>query len=153
MARESAWRKQESEPITSFEGTHRFLGNQWHMPVELDGRKYASVEHAFQAARTLDPKARQEIHASTYAVDARRVASNFMERPGWSKMQMDVMRSLLSQKFAKGSRLADRLLATGDADLVWTNHLSDSYWGVSKGVGENHLGRMLMSIRSELERG
>lgn len=152
MARESALRKFESTPITSFEGIHRFLGNQWHMPVELDGRKYASVEHAFQAARTLDPKARQEIDASTYAVDARKIAANFIERPGWVKMRMDVMRLLLTQKFAKGTKLAERLLATGDADLVWTNHLQDSYWGVSNGVGENHLGRILMDIRSELER-
>ena len=50
MAREAVVRKHEAVAIKSFDGSHRFLGNQWHMPVMLDGRNYASVEHAFQAA-------------------------------------------------------------------------------------------------------
>ena len=152
MAREAVVRKHEAVAIKSFDGSHRFLGNQWHMPVMLDGRNYASVEHAFQAARTLDPKARQAIHASPFAADARKIAATVPERSGWVKMMHGVMRELVEQKFAAGTKLAERLLATGDAELVWTNHLGDSYWGVCNGVGENHLGRLLMKVRGDLER-
>jgi N-glycosidase YbiA len=42
------------------------------------------------------------------------------------------------------------LLDTGDAELVEVNHWRDFWWGVCNGVGANHLGRLLMTIRNEL---
>ena len=42
------------------------------------------------------------------------------------------------------------LIATGDAQLMHTNSWNDKFWGICRGEGENRLGMMLMSIRSEL---
>lgn len=60
------------------------------------------------------------------------------------------MRALLMVKFAPATELAERLLATGDAQLVEGNTWGDTFWGVCDGVGENHLGRLHMWIRSML---
>lgn len=73
-------------------------------------------------------------------------------RADWEQIKLDVMLRMLRMKFRRGSELAARLLATGDAELIEGNYWNDTYWGYSlqKGVGENHLGRLLMQVRSEL---
>jgi predicted NAD-dependent protein-ADP-ribosyltransferase YbiA (DUF1768 family) len=38
-------------------------------------------------------------------------------------------------------------------ELVEYNYWGDLYWGVCRGEGENHLGRILMEIRSEIRDG
>uniref|UniRef100_UPI00345E83CD NADAR domain-containing protein n=1 Tax=uncultured Duncaniella sp. TaxID=2768039 RepID=UPI00345E83CD len=47
--------------------------------------------------------------------------------------------------------LAEKLIATGDAELVEGNYWHDTVWGVCDGVGENHLGKILMRVREELK--
>ena len=44
------------------------------------------------------------------------------------------------------------LVATGDAIVIEGNTWRDTYWGVDlkTGEGENHLGKILMRVRSEL---
>jgi predicted NAD-dependent protein-ADP-ribosyltransferase YbiA (DUF1768 family) len=31
------------------------------------------------------------------------------------------------------------------------NYWNDKFWGICKGVGENHLGKILMQIRDEIK--
>ena len=61
------------------------------------------------------------------------------------------MRELLRQKFAHPD-LRRLLLATGDAELVEGNTWGDTFWGTVDGKGENHLGKILTRIRTELQR-
>jgi hypothetical protein len=42
------------------------------------------------------------------------------------------------------------LLLTGDEELIEGNFWGDVFWGVCNGVGKNHLGKILMEVRSEL---
>jgi len=57
---------------------------------------------------------------------------------------------MLRLKFTKHESLKEKLLATGDEELVEGNDWNDRVWGKVDGVGENHLGRLLMKIRAEL---
>ena len=41
------------EKIDQFKDEFRFLSNFWQSEVVLDDRKYPTVEHAYQAAKTL----------------------------------------------------------------------------------------------------
>ena len=68
-------------------------------------------------------------------------------RPDWEDIKLEVMGDLLWQKFVLNRELRDRLIATGDRELVEGNAFSDFYWGVCKGRGHNHLGRLLMELR------
>ena len=43
-----------------------------------------------------------------------------------------------------------RLLDTGDRELIEGNTWGDRFWGVCRGEGENKLGRILMRVRDEL---
>ena len=46
--------------------------------------------------------------------------------------------------------LAEKLLATGDEELVEGNDWNDRIWGKVNGQGENRLGIILMKVREEL---
>ena len=55
------------------------------------------------------------------------------------------------EKFSCNFYLLHKLLTTGDAKIVEGNTWGDTFWGVCGGVGENHLGKVLMRIRAELQ--
>jgi len=61
------------------------------------------------------------------------------------------MFDLLCQKFYNDPRLKELLRATGDAELVEGNWWGDTFFGVCKGTGENHLGKMLMQVREQIQ--
>jgi predicted NAD-dependent protein-ADP-ribosyltransferase YbiA (DUF1768 family) len=53
-------------------------------------------------------------------------------------------------KFSTHQELRERLLATGEAELIEGNTWNDTFWGVCKGEGQNWLGKILMEVRKEL---
>lgn len=136
-----------TQPITSFRGPHAFLSNFAPSPVRLDGVTYPTVEHAYQAAKTLSPLERQAILRCTTPAEARRAGRHVTLRPGWSALRLPTMLDLITQKFATPS-LRARLTATRDARLVEGNTWNDTFWGVCRGRGDNYLGRLLMYTRA-----
>ena len=130
---------------------YRFLSNFWPCKIILDAEVYSSVEHAYQAAKTIDPFARALIRGTPTPAAAKRLGRNVLLRPEWttSMLRVNVMRDLLRQKFSI-QPLRERLLATGDVELIEGNHWGDHFWGVCDGRGENHLGKLLMEIRGEV---
>lgn len=137
--------------IGEFQGPYRFLSNFWPAEVTLDGVAYPTVEHAFQAAKTLDAKEREAIRTQGTPGEARKHGKLVHLRSDWETIKVDIMRELLRQKFSK-EPLRSKLLMTNRAELVEGNHWNDTFWGVYKGVGHNQLGLLLMGIRAELRR-
>lgn len=115
----------------------------------LDGVRYATVEHAFQAAKTLDLKER-EMFQNVNPAEAKKRGRQVKIREDWEKVKVSVMKDLLIQKFSKGV-YREKLLATGNEELIEGNYWGDVWWGVCRGVGENHLGKLLMEIRNSLQ--
>lgn len=136
--------------ITSFTGKYRFLSNFWLTPVEFCGIEYPSSEHAYQAHKSLDPQISLKVLQLKTPGEAKRFGRKIVLRPDWESYKLVLMEQLLRRKFEPGSELATRLLNTGDEELVEGNHWNDTFWGVCRGRGENHLGKLLMKIRSEL---
>jgi ribA/ribD-fused uncharacterized protein len=132
--------------ILSFDGNYRFLSNFYPAVVVLDGLEYRSVEHAYQAAKTLDPDQRRAIRNASTPSIAKTLGKKVRLRADWDDTKLIIMHELLVQKFTDPS-LSDRLLATGDDELIEGNWWNDTYWGVCKGKGENHLGKLLMNVR------
>jgi predicted NAD-dependent protein-ADP-ribosyltransferase YbiA (DUF1768 family) len=62
------------------------------------------------------------------------------------------MYRILRVKFGK-ELYRSKLIATGTNYLEETNYWHDDYWGVYNGKGENHLGRLLMVVRDEINEG
>jgi ribA/ribD-fused uncharacterized protein len=113
----------------------------------MDGRTYPSVEHAYQAAKTLDDSQRERIGRCLKAGEAKRMGRLVTMREDWDEVKIDVMRSLVEQKFTRHENLGNRLLDTGDQHLEEGNTWGDTFWGTCNGKGENHLGKILMEVR------
>ncbi len=135
--------------IYGFFGPYRFLSNFAFVNVELDGEVYSSTEHAYQAAKSLDPEARAQIQRMTSPSDAKKLGKLIRIRPDWDDVKWSVMYDLSCQKYAQAP-FTQQLLDTHPLHLEETNTWGDRYWGVCRGSGQNQLGRILMSIRSTL---
>jgi predicted NAD-dependent protein-ADP-ribosyltransferase YbiA (DUF1768 family) len=57
------------------------------------------------------------------------------------------MAELIHLKFEQ-DEFRDKLLATGTFHIEETNTWGDVFWGVCRGRGENHLGKILMRERA-----
>ena len=135
--------------IDRFAGEYAYLSNFWPCPVKLDGVIYRSVEHAYQAAKTLDPVFRDMIREAVKPTYTKRLGQVAPLREGWADIRLEVMRQLCWQKF-RNPLLRQALLATGAAELIEGNTWGDKFWGVCEGVGENNLGLILMNIRERV---
>ena len=136
--------------ISGFFGQYRWLSNFVPARVVLDGVDYPSVEHAYQAAKSLLPFERARVQRLATALEAKRAGKNLTISPCWNSRKLGVMRGLLEQKFAL-EPYRTQLLNTKTAQIVETNFWKDTFWGVCNGVGENHLGWLLMEIREQLQ--
>ncbi len=136
--------------ISKFQGEHRFLSNFHPVEVTMDGQLYLSTEHAYQAAKTTNLATRTMIARTFNPGKAKRLGRLAALRPDWEEVKLEVMLDLLRKKFAH-PKLRTKLLATGTEQLVEGNTWGDTFWGVCDGMGDNHLGRLLMQVRDEIK--
>lgn len=133
--------------IDSFSREYFFLSNFYKVEIEYEGIIYPTLEHAYQAAKTLDLKERRLIAALSYPGQAKRVGRALKLREDWSWARYVIMEELVRHKFSNHPTLRARLLNTGDAELVEGNTWGDTHWGMCKGKGRNELGKILMKVR------
>ena len=137
--------------IKSFKAENAFLSNFYPSPILLnDHEVYATVEHAFQAAKAVRADDRERIRTAITPGIAKRRGRTVALRSDWESIKLDVMLNLLRIKFASNTSLAARLLDTSDEYLEEGNDHGDRFWGSVAGQGQNHLGRLLMQVREEL---
>lgn len=136
--------------IDSFSKEYEFLSNFYSQEITYDGIKYPTNEHAFQAAKTLDLEERKVISSLPTPGQAKRAGRRVSLRPDWEEVKFDVMKEIVILKFINPA-LKEKLLATGDSELIEGNTWNDRCWGVCNGVGQNNLGRILMEVRELLK--
>lgn len=136
--------------INSFTKEYRFLSNFWPAEVQMYGVTYPTVEHAYQASKTTNPKLRETIRACATPAEAKRKGKQLIIRQDWFTFRLQAMETLLRRKFSI-PELKEKLLSTGEEDLVEGNNWGDTFWGVCLNQGENNLGKLLMKIRQELQ--
>ncbi len=136
--------------IAGFNGRYRWLSNFAPCFITgVDGRQYPSVEHAYQAAKLLPDDLEEfylRVQTGMTAAGAKSFTRYKQLKPDWLAARLNVMYTLVYRKFQL-PLYRNKLLATGDAELVEDNWWNDTYWGVCNGRGENHLGKILMAVR------
>lgn len=133
----------------SFRGNLGFLSNFHEATIYVDGERYRSVEHAYQAYKTTDPWSRKLIREARTPGEAKKLGKSVLLRGDWDEVKIDLMRSFVRKKF-ENPFLRPLLLATDRATLVEGNTWNDTFWGVCRGVGQNWLGKILMEVREEI---
>jgi ribA/ribD-fused uncharacterized protein len=133
--------------IAELTGKYRFLSNFWSCIIPYDGELYPSVENAYQATKCFNKQDRVRF-LDIKAGEAKRLGRVIKMQPNWDEIKLDVMLRLVRIKF-NDPTLRKLLIATGYEEIQEGNWWGDSYWGTVNGVGDNHLGVILMKVRNE----
>lgn len=145
------------ERITRFADEYHFLSNFYPVAIDFEAMTYPTIEHAFQAAKTFDVVLRVRIRDAKTPASAKSMGRRLKRRADWFDVSLEIMEALVRQKFTRYTDLSTKLLATGSMELIEGNTWNDKFYGCVWNtkqqiwIGENHLGRILMKIRSELE--
>lgn len=141
--------------INEFKGKYRIFSNYHICDILYEDILYPSTENAFQAAKCIDPEMRQ-LFVLLSPNESKKMGREIHLREDWEKVKFQVMEDVVRYKFTKHEDLKQKLLETGDSELIegndWKNG-ADTIWGISlkTGIGENNLGKILMKIRDELK--
>jgi len=137
--------------IDSFRGEYGFLSNFYDCKVYYNGMTFKNSEAAYQAMKCLSAEEALSFQEHS-ASEAKHHGQLVKLRPDWEQVKLRNMEEIVRAKFVQNVHLAKKLVATGDAELIEGNTWGDTYWGVDtrKKKGENHLGVILMGLRSEL---
>lgn len=155
--------------ISDFAGRHKFLSNFFPSPVYiLIGMKWvkcATVEHAYQASKTLDPLKRGRIVDAPTPYAAKELGQAVRCVTYWNDVKKIIMLELLRQKFER-KVFADKLRRTDGHALIEGNHWHDNFWGVclcerccetcktnstlTETTAGNWLGRLLERVRKDI---
>ena len=145
----------DARPVIHFYGVreeHGCFSNFWRAPIRIDGKRWPTSEHYFQAQKFAGEPDEEEVRLAKtprQAADMGRDRRRPLRRD-WESAKEAVMAKALAAKFAQHDDLRAVLLGTGDALLV-EHTVNDSYWGDGgDGSGKNRLGHLLMRLRDEL---
>jgi hypothetical protein len=130
------------DPLSSWSG-HGF---------ELDGARWPTVEHYFQAMRFEDPDLREAVRTAAHPRDAEKLAkkSRRRTRRDWKRVRTTVMTRAFYLKCRTHPEAAEALLATGERPILETSQY-DYFWGCGRDLrGENAYGQVLMAVRERL---
>jgi ribA/ribD-fused uncharacterized protein len=120
---------------------------------DLDGVHWRSVEHYFQAMKFEDPDEREKVQRAEHPGIARRLGRRRLVkiRRDWSKVRRVIMTRATYTKCRTHTEVAERLLDTGDRNIVETT-LYDYFWGLGRDQrGNNVYGAVLMDVRQKLQ--
>lgn len=132
--------------------THREFSNFAPFPIDLDGLRWQTTEHFYQAQKFTDAELQSKIRQAEKPVIAKKLAEKHRAkmRPDWDAVKDKVMYRAVRRKFELHAELRELLLATGDEEII-ENAPTDYYWGVGReGTGANKLGKIIERIRAEL---
>lgn len=136
--------------ITFFHNEYAFLSNFYAHALVYEGIVYPTSEHAYQAAKTLDPVEKRKIRDMPTPGQAKRAGKKVTMRPDWDEIKYNVMLDIVRIKFKSSVRLQQLLEKTGNMEIEEGNTWGDKIWGKVNGEGLNWLGKILMQVRQEL---
>lgn len=159
---ENSLNRRTLKTIDKFDGEFSFLSNFYIFdpPITIRLNSFNAIgngeitvnntEAAFQAGKSKEPLKYQNISPKEAKKAGRHERMSKIEKSQWDNYKkLVLMKQLLKLKFDNPD-LQQKLIATYPEELIEGNYWHDTYWGVCEGVGENHLGKLLMEIRNEL---
>jgi ribA/ribD-fused uncharacterized protein len=145
----------DNTSITVFDGKYAFLSNFYESKIVHADMIFPTVEHAFQAAKSLSEEEQAAISIAKTPGIAKRLGRKVLLRPDWEEVKERIMYECVKEKF-KEPVLREKLLNIYPAELIEGNTWHDNYWGncsceKCKNIeGKNNLGKILMKVRNEI---
>ena len=141
--------------IEHFKEEYRWLSNFYPCDLRFRGKLYPSVEYAYMSAKSEDKEWKKMCAEAKEKQSTIKKKSQHLELvPDWAFIKIEVMLECLKLKFSQ-EPFRTWLIETGDIHLQEGNTWGDKFWGVDleTGEGENVLGKLIMSIRANLQDG
>lgn len=142
-----------NSPILFYEREFYIFSNFSSFSVEWRGVLWMTSEHAYQAAHFTNEKIIEAIRNARSAHDAMKLtrANQDKKRPEWKEVKLAVMEDIIRAKLSQHGYIRKKLLQTGTREIV-ENSPKDSFWGWGPNKdGHNHLGKIWMKLREELQ--
>lgn len=162
----------EEEPILfsgadESKGEYRYMSNDAEYPIEIDGQKYPTVEHYFQAmkAKTFEDEEMYDKIVKTKTPKAAKAAGkkvkNFITEV-WEAKREEIMYKGVRAKFVQHPELRKKLLET-DKKVIGKADARNTFWAIGTGMesdkaktpskwrGQNKLGKIIMDLRNTLK--
>lgn len=125
-----------------------FMSNYWKCKFTYNGIEWNNTEAPYQAAKCIDQNEYDTIKNSKSANESRLLGQKVKIREDWDTIRDWFMFDVCFAKFSQNEDLLEKLLETGEDELV-ENSPVDFYWGWgSDRSGKNKLGLILMELRS-----
>lgn len=143
--------------IPQFKDEFEFLSNFYSSSFVQGTMFWPTVEHAYQAAKTVVPYYQNKIRSAKTPAQAKRFGKQVQLREDWEQVKVSIMTELVWEKFDQNPELRDMLLDTGSAELIEGNWWHDNFWGdcfcqkCTNIKGKNMLGFILMEVRKSLD--
>ena len=141
--------------IDRFDEQYAFLSNFYPCDILYKGVTFPALENAYQAAKYAGEDWVEVFlqFAQMTPGKAKWKGGKLALREDWDKIKLEVMEELLRIKFSD-PYLRYLLIVTKEHELVEGNHWHDNFWGNCScekcdNKGLNHLGKLLMKLRSE----
>lgn len=141
--------------IRMFTGKYAVFHNEFMVDYycEEEDTVYPTIQHAFEACKT-DAPCKKRYISELPVEEAKKATKKWRRWPDWPMEKLFCMQELVIDKFSigpKAEEYTEILLSTGDEEIIFEGPDADPYWGVVDGVGENHLGNILMDLREEIQ--
>lgn len=140
--------------IDRFRGEYSFLSNFYEgKEFTYKEMKFTNAEAAFQSQKDLSRASEFEMLRPS---DSKRLGRRVALRQDWEEVKIKVMYEVCYAKFTQDDALRNKLVGTGDKELIEGNFHGDRCWGMilsqkdNKWVGSNLLGKVLMKLREDL---
>lgn len=122
--------------------------------VEYFGYTWPTSEHAYHAAKFImtAPDIVNEISEARSPHDALKIAQVHRNRrpEDWDDVKVQVMEDICRQKMQQHPYIREKLLQTGDIEIV-EDSTKDDFWGWGPNRdGRNELGKIWMRLRDEI---
>lgn len=143
--------------IDKFEGEYTFLSNTYLRPMKFEGLEYTNAESCFQSCKFRNPKSRK-VFTNMGPNSAYLKGRHVTLRDDWEDVKDRYMYRVLRAKFDQNPDLIQKLIDTGDEEIINTNTKHDNYWGFctcdkcAKRYHHNQIGTTLMKLRGEYQK-
>lgn len=138
-----------SDEVKFGRNEYSFLAGTEFYAIDYRGERWPTVRQAYEAEKFERVDIREAIRWARSVDDAKEVSAKHKRhrREGWdAATKIATMALLMHELIRQHARLRERLLATGNRELVFRSH--SYFWGVDKdGNGMNEHGKLVMRIR------
>ena len=129
-----------------------YLASYSNHGFELDGHYWPTVEHYYQAQKFTDSSIKERIRLASTPKEASKIGRDrsLPIRSDWDEIREKIMFIAVLEKFKSNADIRQKLLDTGNEEIVECT-TKEWFWGCGPdGTGQNAFGKILCSVREKL---